>query len=135
MNYMILWGIRIKNYGLFMHMDSKEILALTAGRRSSKQLRELMKKLRHIEVENWCTDYWRSFSEVLPKDKHRVGKEFTKAIEGVNTFLRNSCRRLHRITTCFSKKIKKSLDSHKIGSKVFQQSIIFLNTQPFNNVY
>jgi len=85
--------------------ESKEILAMTAGKRSSKQVRDLMKRLADIEVDFWCTDLWSSFSEVLPKNKHLKGKRFTKAIEGVNTALRNSCRRLHRRTICFSKKL------------------------------
>jgi len=85
--------------------ESKEILAMTAGKRSSKQFRDPMKRLRDIDVDFWCTDLWSSFSEVLLGDKHLRGKRFTKAIEGVNTALRNSCRRLHRRTVCFSKKV------------------------------
>jgi len=71
-------------------VESKEILAMTAGKRSSKQVRDLMKRLVGIEVDFWCTDLWSSFSEVFPEDKHLRGKKFTKAIEGVNTALRNS---------------------------------------------
>jgi len=85
--------------------ESKEILAMTAGKRSSKQVRDLMKRLADVEVDFWCTNLWPSFSEVLPDDKHLKGKQFTKAIESVNTALRNSCRRLHRRTVCFSKKV------------------------------
>jgi len=78
---------------------------MTAGKRSSKQVRDLMKRLDDIEVDFWCTDLWSSFSEVLPEGKHLKGKQLTNAIEGVNTALRNSCRRLHRRTICFSKKV------------------------------
>jgi len=85
--------------------ESKEILAMTAGKRSRKQVRDLMKRLSDIEVDFWCTDLWSSFCEVFPEGKQLKGKRFTKAIEGVNTALRNSCRRIHRRTVCFSKKL------------------------------
>lgn len=43
--------------------------------------------------------------QVLPYDRHRIGKQFTKAIEGINSSLRDSCKRLNRRTTSFSKKV------------------------------
>jgi len=107
MSYGVLWGTKVKKVWIIYAYDaeSKEILAITAGKRSGKQVRDLMKRLGDIEVDFWCTDLWKSFSEVLPEDKHLKGKQFTKAIEGVNTALRNSCRRIHRRTVCFSKKL------------------------------
>ncbi len=50
------------------------------------------------------TDHWRAFANVLPADRHTVGKAYTKNIEGVNTCLRSRKRRLARKKTCFSKK-------------------------------
>ncbi|MCC9168136.1 hypothetical protein LN893_14915 [Pontibacter sp. XAAS-A31] len=55
------------------------------------------------EVDQYCTNTWRAFAKVLPAQRHRVGKEYTKNIEGVNTCLRTRNRRLMRRTTCFSK--------------------------------
>ena len=52
----------------------------------------------------WCTDHWEAFKVIFPSEKHKVRKEFTKAIEGVNTYLRGVCKRLIRRTTAFSKK-------------------------------
>ena len=63
-------------------------------------------KLKGIEIDTYCTDDWVSFKEVLPKEKHLIGKAFTKKIEGVNTWFRTRLRRLVRRTTCFSKKLK-----------------------------
>ena len=63
-------------------------------------------KLKGIAIEMYCTDDWVSFSEVLPQEKHAIGKEFTKKIEGVNTWFRTRLRRLVRRTTGFSKKLK-----------------------------
>jgi IS1 family transposase len=61
--------------------------------------------MKNIQVNFWCTDNWKAFKEVFHSDYHLVGKKFTKAIEGVNTSLRNSCKRLIRKTTAFSKKL------------------------------
>ena len=85
--------------------DSGEILAFTMGKRRSHTVRQLMLKLKHLDIELFCTDNWEAFSEVLPKAKHMIGKQFTKKIEGTNTFLRTRLRRLVRRTVCFSKKL------------------------------
>ncbi|TXI13857.1 MAG: hypothetical protein E6Q66_08040 [Pedobacter sp.] len=58
-----------------------------------------------MHVDYWCTDHWKAFKDVFPKEKHLIGKEFTKTIEGVNTWLRSACKRLVRMTTAFSKKV------------------------------
>lgn len=84
---------------------TKEILALTMGKRSKKTVKDLFKRMKNIEVNFWCTDAWKAFREVFPADKHLIGKKFTKAIEGVITSLRNCCKRLIRRTTAFSKKL------------------------------
>lgn len=86
-------------------VETNEIIAVTAGKRSKKQVRDLFKRLEGITIDWFCTDKWEAFKQVLPYDKHLIGKQFTKNIEGVNTSLRNSCKRLNRKTTSFSKKV------------------------------
>jgi IS1 family transposase/transposase-like protein len=85
--------------------QTDEILAVTAGKRNKKTLKDLLKRLQNLTINFWCTDAWRVFKEVFHPQEHLIGKRFTKAIEGVNTSLRNSCKRLHRRTTAFSKKV------------------------------
>ncbi|MBK0402174.1 IS1 family transposase [Adhaeribacter sp. BT258] len=84
--------------------ESDEILAYVCGSRSAKTVRALMKKLQGIEIEEFCTDHWKAFAQVLPEEKHKIGKAYTKNIEGVNTCIRARNRRFVRKTTCFSKK-------------------------------
>ena len=74
--------------------ESGEILAFTLGKRNTKTLKNLMVKLKGLEVDFYCTDDWEAFSAVLPYDQHLIGKRFTKAIEGVNTWFRTRLRRL-----------------------------------------
>jgi insertion element IS1 protein InsB len=86
-----------------------EIVAYVTGNRSAKTVEKLYKELSIVEVGEFCTDEWRAFQKVLPTEKHRIGKENTKHIEGVNTSFRTRNRRLVRQTTCFSKSMKNHL--------------------------
>ncbi|QMU29062.1 hypothetical protein HUW48_13880 [Adhaeribacter radiodurans] len=72
--------------------------------RSAQTVRTLLKKLKKVDIAQYCTDHWKAFAKVLLPEKHRIGKAYTKNIEGVNTCLRARNRRLVRKTTCFSKK-------------------------------
>ncbi len=74
-------------------------------KRSKKTVLELYNRLKDIKIDYWCTDHWEAFKAIFPSEKHKVGKEFTKAIEGANTYLRGACKRLTRRTTAFSKKV------------------------------
>ena len=85
--------------------NSGEILAANWGKRNKKSIRALLKKLQGVEINFYCTDNWQAFAEVLPKEKHIVGKKYTKNIEGINTWFRTRLRRLARRTVCFSKKL------------------------------
>lgn len=85
--------------------ETDEILAFTMGKRNSKTVRNLLLKLKGLEIGWYLTDKWEAFSRELPYYQHLIGKQFTKAIEGVNTWFRVSIRRLNRRTTCFSKKL------------------------------
>lgn len=85
--------------------QSGEILAFAMGKRSAKTVKNLLMKLKHLEIDFFCTDEWEAFRSELPYLRHLIGKQFTKAIEGVNTWFRTRVRRLVRRTTCFSKKL------------------------------
>jgi len=84
--------------------EADEILAYSCGTRSAKTVKELLKKLKNVDIDEYCTDHWKAFTKVLPPEKHKIGKEYTKNIEGVNTCIRARNRRFARKTTCFSKK-------------------------------
>ncbi|MEX8548620.1 MAG: IS1 family transposase [Mucilaginibacter sp.] len=85
--------------------QSGEILAASWGKRDKRNIKELLKKLQGLEINFYCTDQWKAFAEVLPKEKHIIGKKHTKKIEGINTWFRTRLRRLARRTVCFSKKL------------------------------
>lgn len=80
-----------------------EILAYSCGSRSAKTIKDLLKKLKKVGIEPYCTDHWRAFAQVLPPKNHLIGKAYTKNIEGINTCIRTKNKRWVRKTTCFSK--------------------------------
>lgn len=84
--------------------ENDEVLAFVCGSRSRHTVRKLYSALAGIAIAAFCTDSWKAFREVFPSEKHRIGKAFTKHIEGVNTSIRARNRRFVRKTTCFSKK-------------------------------
>lgn len=86
-------------------VDEDEVIAFSMGKRSTGAVRNLFVKLKHLDIGLFLTDDWEAFAAVLPKTKHLTGKQYTKAIEGVNTFFRTRVRRLMRRTVCFSKKL------------------------------
>lgn len=97
----------------YSHEDG-EILAFSMGKRNKRTFKHLLMKLKDVTINYYLTDAWSVFGDNLPSDLHLVGKQFTKAIEGVNTFFRTRLRRLMRRTTGFSKKVQNHYDTIKI---------------------
>jgi IS1 family transposase len=75
-------------------VEEDEILAFTMGKRNAGAVRNLFVKLKVLDIGAFLRDDWEAFGAVLPKAKHWIGKQYTKAIEDINTFFRTSVRRL-----------------------------------------
>jgi IS1 family transposase/transposase-like protein len=89
------------------HRATGEIVAYVWGKRNYKTAKQLRDKLKSMGIgyDVVYTDNWDSFRAVFQQDKHIIGKENTKAIEGNNCRLRHRIRRAYRKTCCFSKKL------------------------------
>ena len=85
--------------------DSKEILAVTMGKRNKARIKDLLKRLQNIEIDFFASDGWQAFKSELPYLKHLIGKKYTKGIEGRNTWIRRRMARLFRRSTTFSKRL------------------------------
>jgi len=96
--------------------ETQEIVAYVFGDRSEKTIKELYAKLAEnkIIVDEFCTDNWKAFAKILPKNKHKIGKKYTKNIEGNNNYIRSRNRRTVRKTCGFSKK----LENHEAAMKI-----------------
>ena len=93
--------------------ENKEVLAFVVGKRDSSTVNKLYEKLKSfdVKIDEYCTDNWNSFAEVFKDANHKVGKAFTKAIEGINCLLRHRVSRLSRKTCCFSKTLKNHISA------------------------
>jgi IS1 family transposase len=75
---------------------------------SEKTIKSLYAKLakNNIIVNEFCTDNWKAFAKTLPKNKHKIGKQYTKAIKENNNYLRSRNRRAVCKSCGFSKKLE-----------------------------
>jgi insertion element IS1 protein InsB len=96
--------------------DNQEVVAYVFGDRSEDTVAKLYDKLvsENISVGTFYTDNWKAFRKILPKKKHKVGKKYTKAIEGNNNYIRSRNRRTVRKTCGFSKK----MENHEAAMKI-----------------
>ena len=87
--------------------ETKEILAVTMGKRNIRQVRYLMLKIKYLNIKiiAYRTDAFEGFATVLKHFIHLKGKEYTKPIEGRNTCIRAHLARFQRRSTKFSKKL------------------------------
>jgi IS1 family transposase len=70
-------------------------------------------------VDEFCTDNWKAFAKILlggtpPKNKHKIGKKYTKNIEGNNNYIRSRNRRTVQKTCGFSEKLENNEAAMKI---------------------
>ena len=63
-------------------------------------------KIKHLQVNCYATDYWRSYSEFLPYGKHIQSKEETYTVESYNSRVRHYLARFKRKTKRYSKSVE-----------------------------
>ncbi len=56
-----------------------------------------------MNINVFCSDYWKSYTEVIPDQKHRESKAETFTVEGYNSRIRHYLARFKRKTKCYSK--------------------------------
>jgi insertion element IS1 protein InsB len=73
------------------------------GSRGTDTGKQLWEKINKSELENVMTDYWKAYSEFLPKELHVKSKKETWTVESYNGLLRHYLARFRRRTKCYSK--------------------------------
>ena len=94
-NYRWIW-IAVDRYG-------KKYLSFVCGDRSTQTGLILWDKLKDLSVNVFCSDYWKSYEEFVPPEKHLQTKAETYTIEGYNSRIRHYLARFKRKTKCYSK--------------------------------
>jgi insertion element IS1 protein InsB len=79
------------------------VLSFVFGRRKDAVCEQLISNLKAFNIRTYYTDDWVSYSALIPKEKHVIGKQNTQKIENKNLLLRTRIKRLTRKTICFSK--------------------------------
>lgn len=82
------------------------VLSFVFGRRTDEVCEKLLENLKAFNIRKYYTDDWGSYSALIPKDKHVIGKKYTQKIENRFLLLRTRVKRLARKTICFSKSEK-----------------------------
>lgn len=86
-----------------MDKNSGIIIAWHNGKRTDHDFKMLLNNMANIPINKYYTDDWGSYSKLLPKDKHIVGKDETWKIERKNLNFRTHLKRLNRKTICYSR--------------------------------
>lgn len=80
------------------------VITYHIGGRGKKAAGKLWKKIPpELRECNFETDDWEAYQSIIPKEKHKVGKDLTYYIEGFNATIRARTSRLVRKTLSFSK--------------------------------
>ncbi len=79
-------------------------MAWVLGNRDVSTFRRLYDKVKHLTECVFYTDDWAPFAEVLPEDRHIIGKQHTVTIEQNNSNTRHHLGRFTRRTKVVSKK-------------------------------
>src|SRR6218665_513875 len=86
----------------------KRHVDFVCGDRSTQTFKKLWVKIKDLEVNGFCSDYWKSYSELIPmipSEKHCESKAETFTIEGYNARIRHYLARFRRKSKCYSKAI------------------------------
>ena len=79
-------------------------MAWVLGGRDSKTFKRLYNKVKHLKYCTFYTDCWDAFAEVLPPERHIIGKAHTIDIEHDNSNTRHHLARFTRKTKVVSRK-------------------------------
>ena len=79
-------------------------MAWVLGGRDSATFQRLYDKVKHLTNCVFYTDHWDAFADVLPPERHIIGKKHTIDIEHDNSNTRHHLGRFTRKTKVVSKK-------------------------------
>ena len=82
---------------------TRRTVAWVLGGRDSATFRRLYDKVKHLKDCTFYTDNWDAFAEVLPPERHVIGKAHTIDIEHDNSNTRHHLGRFTRRTKVVSR--------------------------------
>ena len=64
------------------------------------------KGIKPHEMKAIASDYWKSYEDFIPAEKHLQTKAETFIVEGYNSLFRHFSARMRRKSKCYSKKVE-----------------------------
>jgi len=103
---MALFSVKKRKLWVIKAIDrnTRRTVAWVLGGRDSATFQRLYDKVKHLENCVFYTDNWDAFSDVLPPERHIIGKKHTIDIEHDNSNTRHHLGRFTRRTKVVSKK-------------------------------
>ena len=93
-----------------MSRKTKELVGFFVGERSFSSFAKLCENISHIDAKFYATDKFSAYN-IIPKDKHLIGKSHTYTVERMNRLLRHYLARFSRKTYCWSKSLNMIINS------------------------
>ena len=94
------------------------------GNRSSESFEKLCENISHIDARFYATDKFSAYN-IIPKDKHLIGKSHTYTVERMNRILRHYLARFARKTYCWSKTL--NMIDNSVILFLYRDSIISIH--------
>ena len=82
-----------------MNRETKKLVGFHVGDRSSKSFENLCKNISQIDAKFYAIDKYSAY-DIIPSNKHLVGKAYTYTVERMNGLLRHYIARFTRKTYC-----------------------------------
>ena len=80
---------------------TKKLVGFFVGDRSSESFEKLCENISHIDTKFYATDKFLAY-DIIPPDKHLIGKSHTFTVERMNRLLSHYLARFARKTYCWS---------------------------------
>ena len=87
-----------------VNRKTKRLVGFHVGDRSSESFENLCKNISHIDARYYAIDQY-SVYDIIPKNKHLVGKKYTYTVEHMNRLLRHYLAHFTRKTYCWSRSL------------------------------
>ncbi|AEK24299.1 Insertion element IS1 4 protein insB [Capnocytophaga canimorsus Cc5] len=96
-NYCWIW--------IAVDREGKRYLDFVVGNRGTETGLKLWGRINQEETKAYCTDYWKSYKEFIPAEKHLQTKAETYTVESYNSRIRHYLARFRRKTKCYTKQL------------------------------
>ncbi|WP_411376725.1 IS1 family transposase [Bibersteinia trehalosi] len=96
MKFTVIVSLKNKVWTWAINRQTKDILGFACGKRDTKIFKKLYDQLNSHHINLFCSDYWKTYQEVIPSYKHQQSKKQTFTIESYNSRIRHYLARFKR---------------------------------------